>query len=44
MVKSGFGLNIIGIALTVVVTYLLVLPMFGVVLNEVPAWAQLVVK
>jgi sodium-dependent dicarboxylate transporter 2/3/5 len=44
MVKSGFGLNIIGIALTVVVTYLLVLPMFGVVLNEVPAWAQLVGK
>jgi sodium-dependent dicarboxylate transporter 2/3/5 len=44
MVKSGFGLNIIGIALTVVVTYFLVLPMFGVVLNEVPAWAQVVIK
>jgi len=44
MVKSGFGLNIIGIVLTVAVTYLLVIPMFGVVLNEVPAWAQLVVK
>jgi sodium-dependent dicarboxylate transporter 2/3/5 len=42
MVKSGFGLNIIGIVLTVAVTYLLVIPMFGVVLNEVPAWAQLV--
>jgi sodium-dependent dicarboxylate transporter 2/3/5 len=44
MVKSGFGLNIIGIVLTVAVTYLLVIPLFGVVLNEVPAWAQLVVK
>ena len=44
MVKSGFGLNILGIALTVAVTYFLVLPMFGVVLNVVPAWAQVVIK
>ena len=44
MAKSGFGLNIIGIVVTVVVTYLLVLPMFGVVINELPAWAQNIPK
>src|SRR5210317_58202 len=44
MAKSGFGLNIIGIVVTVVVTYLLVLPMFGVVINELPAWVQNVPK
>jgi sodium-dependent dicarboxylate transporter 2/3/5 len=42
MVKSGFGLNIISIVLSVAVTYFLVIPFFGVVINEVPAWAQLV--
>ena len=44
MAKSGFGLNIIGIVVTVVVTYLLVLPMFGVVINELPTWAQNIPK
>lgn len=44
MAKSGFGLNIIGIVVTVVVTYLLVLPMFGVVINELPAWVQNIPK
>jgi sodium-dependent dicarboxylate transporter 2/3/5 len=44
MAKSGFGLNIIGIVVTVVVTYLLALPMFGVVINELPAWVQNVPK
>ena len=44
MAKSGFGLNIIGIVVTVVVTYLLVLPMFGVVINELPVWAQNIPK
>jgi sodium-dependent dicarboxylate transporter 2/3/5 len=42
MVKSGFGLNIISIVLSVAVTYFLVIPFFGVVINEVPAWVQLV--
>ncbi len=44
MVKSGFGLNIIGIVLTVVFTYVLVIPVFDVVIDQVPAWAQLVAK
>ncbi len=44
MVKSGFGLNIIGIIITVAVTYLLVLPMFGVQTGIVPDWAMVVTK
>lgn len=44
MVKSGFGLNIIGIIITVAITYLIVLPMFGVQVNVVPDWAMAVVK
>ncbi|MFT5701717.1 MAG: sodium-dependent dicarboxylate transporter 2/3/5 [Desulforhopalus sp.] len=43
MVKSGFGLNIIGIVITVAMTYLVVLPMFGVQVGVIPDWA-LVVK
>ncbi|MFO7982130.1 MAG: DASS family sodium-coupled anion symporter [Desulfuromonadales bacterium] len=42
MAKSGFGLNILGIVLTVVLTYILVIPVFDVVINEIPQWAQLV--
>ncbi len=41
MVRSGFGLNIIGIVLTVGLTYLLVLPVFGVIIDTLPAWAIL---
>ena len=44
MAKSGFGLNVIGIVVTVVVTYMLVIPMFGVVLNELPVWVQNIPK
>ncbi len=42
MAKSGFGLNLIGIVLTVVVTYTLVFPVFDVVMGEIPAWVQTV--
>ena len=44
MVKSGLGLNIIGIVITVAITYLLVLPMFGVQVDVVPDWAMAVVQ
>jgi sodium-dependent dicarboxylate transporter 2/3/5 len=44
MVRSGFGLNLIGIALTVLLTYALVIPVFDVVIDQVPAWTQVVVK
>jgi sodium-dependent dicarboxylate transporter 2/3/5 len=38
MARSGFGLNLIGIVLVVVFTYLLVIPSFDVVIGEIPAW------
>jgi sodium-dependent dicarboxylate transporter 2/3/5 len=38
MARSGFGLNLIGVILVVVFTYLLVIPSFDVVLGEIPAW------
>ncbi len=44
MVKSGFGLNIIGIVITVAITYLIVLPMFGVQVDVVPTWAMTAIK
>ncbi len=40
MARSGFGLNLIGVVLVVLVTYLLVFPVFDVVIGEIPAWAQ----
>ncbi len=42
MVKSGIGLNIIGILLTVVLTYLVVLPAFGVDIGVIPPWVTAV--
>lgn len=44
MVKSGFGLNILGIVFTVAVTYLLVIPVFGVVIGELPAWVTVLAR
>ncbi|MCK4622192.1 MAG: DASS family sodium-coupled anion symporter [Desulfuromonadales bacterium] len=40
MAKSGFGLNLIGIALVALLTYVLVFPVFDVVIGDIPAWAQ----
>jgi sodium-dependent dicarboxylate transporter 2/3/5 len=44
MVRSGFGLNILGIVLVVVLTYALVIPVFDVVIGELPAWVQVAAK
>jgi sodium-dependent dicarboxylate transporter 2/3/5 len=44
MVKSGFGLNVIGIVIAVAITLILVLPVFGVQVGVVPGWAMTVVK
>ncbi len=41
MVRSGIGLNIIGIILTVALTYLAVLPAFGIEIGVVPDWATI---
>ena len=40
MIKSGFGLNIIGIFLITLITYVALIPAFDIVLNVVPAWAK----
>jgi sodium-dependent dicarboxylate transporter 2/3/5 len=34
------GLNIVGIVLTVIITYALIIPNFDVVVGELPAWVQ----
>jgi solute carrier family 13 (sodium-dependent dicarboxylate transporter), member 2/3/5 len=44
MVRSGFGLNVVGIFLTVAITYVLVLPVFDVVIDQLPTWVQMVPK
>ncbi len=44
MAKSGFGLNIIGIIITVVVTYALVIPVFDIVIDQLPTWATVIAK
>lgn len=44
MVKSGFGLNIIGIIITVAITYLVVFPMFGVQVGVVPDWVMATIQ
>ncbi|SHI49251.1 solute carrier family 13 (sodium-dependent dicarboxylate transporter), member 2/3/5 [Malonomonas rubra DSM 5091] len=44
MARSGLGLNFIGIALAVVATYVLVIPVFDVVIGELPTWTQVLPK
>jgi sodium-dependent dicarboxylate transporter 2/3/5 len=39
MVKTGILLNFIGVALVTIILYLLVIPLFGISLSQVPAWA-----
>jgi sodium-dependent dicarboxylate transporter 2/3/5 len=38
MIKSGFALNLIGIVLITLLTYSLVVPVFGIVYGLVPSW------
>ncbi|MGE9296485.1 MAG: SLC13 family permease, partial [Puniceicoccales bacterium] len=40
MARCGFGLNMIGIVLIPLVLYLLLVPVFGIVLGEVPVWVK----
>jgi sodium-dependent dicarboxylate transporter 2/3/5 len=44
MVRGGIGLNIIGIIITVAVTYLLVLPFSGVQVDVIIEWAMNALK
>ena len=40
MVRSGFGLNIIGVIFTTIITYLLVIPVFDIVIGTLPMWIK----
>ncbi len=44
MARSGLGLNVAGIVLVVLFTYLLVLPAFDVTIGEIPAWVNAAIK
>jgi len=44
MVRSGFGLNVIGVVVTVLVTYLLAIPALDIVIDQIPTWSQLAAK
>ncbi len=39
MARSGFGLNLIGIVVIVLVTFTLAMPLFDIVLGQLPSWA-----
>lgn len=39
MVRTGIIMNLIGVALVTLILYLLVIPVFGVSLSQMPAWA-----
>ncbi|WP_041277600.1 SLC13 family permease [Desulfotalea psychrophila] len=38
MVKSGFGLDVVGLSLALTVTYLIAIPLFGIELGVLPEW------
>ncbi|WP_269526904.1 SLC13 family permease [Coraliomargarita parva] len=40
MMRSGFGLNLIGVFLVTTITYLCLIPAFDIVLGELPQWAR----
>ncbi|PLX66617.1 MAG: anion transporter [Denitrovibrio sp.] len=44
MVKSGIGLNVIGIIITVAITYLIVIPIFGIEIGVLPEWVNAIPK
>lgn len=41
MARNGFILNIIGIISVVILTYLFVMPVFDITINQVPAWVNI---
>ncbi len=44
MVKSGFGLNILGVVITVLLTYLVLIPAFGIQIDVIPEWVTTTMK
>lgn len=41
MVRSGFGLNVLGVVVTVLLTYLVLIPAFGIQIDTIPQWAMI---
>ena len=40
MAKAGFGLNFIGILLVTTITYLIAIPVFGIIIESMPDWVK----
>jgi sodium-dependent dicarboxylate transporter 2/3/5 len=40
MARAGLALDLMGVALITLVIYLLAVPVFGITLGQLPAWAQ----
>jgi sodium-dependent dicarboxylate transporter 2/3/5 len=40
MAKAGLGLNFIGIIIVTAITYLIAIPVFGIVLETLPGWVH----
>lgn len=40
MARAGIGMNLIGIVMLTILTYILAMPVFGIVLNHIPPWAH----
>jgi sodium-dependent dicarboxylate transporter 2/3/5 len=40
MAKAGLGLNLIGIIIVTAITYLIAIPVFGIVLEALPGWVH----
>lgn len=40
MARAGFGLNLIGIVMVTTLTYLIAIPVFGIVLGQIPLWVK----
>ncbi|UCE17962.1 MAG: DASS family sodium-coupled anion symporter [Gemmatimonadota bacterium] len=40
MARAGLGMNLIGIMMLTILTYIVAMPAFGIILNHVPGWAR----
>lgn len=40
MIKSGFALNVMGVIIITTLAYFVLVPVFGIVLGETPAWVK----
>ncbi len=44
MIKSGFGLNLLGIVIVTILAYLIAMPAFNVVIDELPKWVTTAIQ